>query len=155
MPDYKDGKIYKLVSDKTHLIYIGSTAQPLSKRFYQHKKTNSCSSQHLFNIPKSNVEIVLIESFPCKNREELTEREYHYIRKNKKIAVNCNKCINDYNPEEEYNMKIERKAKEAFKAVLERIKNIRRFNGIIYYYHILTNKSVSHVLVPILRPIRR
>ncbi len=150
MPDYKDGKIYKLVSDKTHLIYIGSTAQPLSKRFYQHKsKKNNCSSQHLFNISESNVEIVLIESFPCKNKEELTAREYHYIRKNKKIAVNCAKCIN--NPVSDFDE--EYKIRKAFKKVIKEINNMYWSDGIIYYYHIITNKSYSHVLVPLLRPI--
>jgi len=148
MPDYKDGKIYKLVSDKTHLIYIGSTAQPLSKRFYQHKsKRNNCSSMHLFNIPESNVEIVLIESFPCKNREELTAREYHYIRKNKRIAVNCAKCINNFvsDFDEEY------KIRKTFRKVIKQINNICSIDGIIFYYDIQTNVC-SQILTPV--PIR-
>ena len=149
MPDYKDGKIYKLVSDKTHLIYIGSTAQPLSKRFYQHKsKKNNCSSQHLFNISESNVEIVLIESFPCKNREELTAREYHYIRKNKKIAVNCAKCIN--NPESDFDE--EYKIRKAFNKVIKQINNMYWVNGIAYLCFIPANTNKS-IFKPLLKSI--
>jgi hypothetical protein len=32
MPDYSNGKIYKLVSDKTDMIYIGSTTVKLNER---------------------------------------------------------------------------------------------------------------------------
>ena len=35
--DYKNGKIYKIVSDLTDKIYIGSTTQPLYKRHSKHK----------------------------------------------------------------------------------------------------------------------
>jgi hypothetical protein len=34
---YKDGKIYKIVSDKTDMVYIGSTIQTLIKRLCRHK----------------------------------------------------------------------------------------------------------------------
>jgi predicted GIY-YIG superfamily endonuclease len=37
MPDYSNGKIYKLVSDKTAMIYIGSTTQDLNERLSGHK----------------------------------------------------------------------------------------------------------------------
>ena len=38
MPDYSKGKIYKLISNHTDDIYIGSTCDLLSKRLYKHKK---------------------------------------------------------------------------------------------------------------------
>jgi predicted GIY-YIG superfamily endonuclease len=34
---YKESKIYKIICYDTELCYIGSTTQPLHKRFYQHK----------------------------------------------------------------------------------------------------------------------
>ena len=39
MPDYSNGKIYTIRNrnDDTK-IYVGSTSQPLYKRFHQHKK---------------------------------------------------------------------------------------------------------------------
>ena len=38
MPDYSYGKIYKIVSPSTGLVYIGSTCQTLSQRMTDHKK---------------------------------------------------------------------------------------------------------------------
>ena len=39
MPNYADGKIYTIRNrNDTTLIYVGSTTQPLYKRFYSHKK---------------------------------------------------------------------------------------------------------------------
>jgi hypothetical protein len=38
MPDYKNGKIYKLWSPEGDEIYIGSTIQPLYARLSAHKK---------------------------------------------------------------------------------------------------------------------
>ena len=55
MPDYSKGKIYTIRcrTDET-LIYVGSTIQPLNRRFSKHKteyksnKKNKCSSKRLF-----------------------------------------------------------------------------------------------------------
>lgn len=38
MPDYSKGKIYKLCSNQTDNVYIGSTTQELSFRLSDHKK---------------------------------------------------------------------------------------------------------------------
>jgi hypothetical protein len=38
MPDYSNGKIYKLVSDKTDMIYIGSTTKKFKRKNYQNIK---------------------------------------------------------------------------------------------------------------------
>ena len=38
MPNYQNGKIYKLVCDDPEKIYIGSTTQRLSARLSSHKK---------------------------------------------------------------------------------------------------------------------
>ena len=39
MPDYQNGKIYMLTTQKNCKIYIGSTTQPLRKRFLKHQST--------------------------------------------------------------------------------------------------------------------
>ena len=36
--DYSQGKVYKIFNTETNDVYIGSTTQSLSKRFYDHKK---------------------------------------------------------------------------------------------------------------------
>jgi hypothetical protein len=79
MPDYANGKIYRIVCG--NMTYIGSTLQPLSVRMAQHRRIeHKCRSRLLFEQGKP--EIYLIENFPCKNREELNAREYFHIQKN-------------------------------------------------------------------------
>lgn len=80
MPNYQDGKIYKLVG--YGLTYIGSTTQPLSKRKVQHKSAKhynaACRSCLLF-AHGDDVDIVLLEKYPCADKEELNARERHWI----------------------------------------------------------------------------
>ena len=91
--DYQNGKIYKLVSDKTDDIYIGSTCSRLSDRLTKHKTPNNKTSAKQLFIDDAKVEIILIESYPCKSKDELRARERHYqttidcINKNKASAV--------------------------------------------------------------------
>jgi Zn ribbon nucleic-acid-binding protein len=81
MPDYKNGKIYKLWSPEGDEIYIGSTIQPLYARLSAHKtKGPTCSSKILFE-KYDDVRIELIECVPCDNKEQLTKKEGEYIRK--------------------------------------------------------------------------
>lgn len=93
MPDYQKGKIYKLVSDHTDEIYIGSTIQKLSQRLSKHacdfrKGNNGCTCKKLFDL--GDVKIVLIENVPCNSKEELYKRERHYIE--------TTNCVNKYIP---------------------------------------------------------
>jgi len=81
MPNYKNGKIYKLWSPEGDEIYIGSTIQPLYKRYYHHKIISDCSSKILFE-KYNDVRIELIESCPCDNKEQLNKKEGEYIRNN-------------------------------------------------------------------------
>ena len=87
MPDYSNGKIYtircKTDNDK---IYVGSTTQPLHKRFYGHKRD---SKNERFKNIKLYIEInndwdnwyiELYEIYPCSNKEELCKKEGEIIR---------------------------------------------------------------------------
>ena len=88
MPDYQNSKIYKLVSNKTSDLYIGSCLMRLSTRLSQHKsKTNRCVSKTLF-ITDAIITIVLIENYPCNTKNELKARELHYITMNNCININ-------------------------------------------------------------------
>jgi hypothetical protein len=92
MPDYSNGKIYKLVSDKTNMIYIGSTKRSLKERIREHKKTfkhniGLNTSKKLFELG-GNISIELIKLFPCNCKKELEKEEGEYIKKYKKICVN-------------------------------------------------------------------
>lgn len=78
MSKYQKGKIYKLVSNYTDEIYIGSTIQPLNKRISQHRENrNDCASKKLTEL--GEIKIILIENFPCESKEELLKRERFYI----------------------------------------------------------------------------
>ncbi len=89
MPDFSKGKIYKLVSNLTTDIYIGSCLVDLSKRLSGHKNaSNPCVSKKMFEN-NAIVTIVLIELYPCENKNLLKARELHYITT--MICINKNK----------------------------------------------------------------
>lgn len=84
--DYANGKIYRIVSDKTDVVYIGCTTQPLSKRManhrssyksYQKGKSALCSSFVILEYGDAKIE--LIEPFACENKKELMKREREII----------------------------------------------------------------------------
>jgi len=90
---YENGKIYCIRSPNTDLVYIGSTTQPLSKRFYNHKKDFKSNKRYKnsFEILKyGNTYIELIENYPCNSKEELNRREGEIMRN---TPNRCNKTI--------------------------------------------------------------
>jgi len=93
--DYKNGKIYRIVCNASGKQYIGSTTQPLSKRFSYHRKNYKCYLNDSycyvssFEILKNNdCEIVLIEDFPCETKDQLHKRERYWIER--LVCVNRN-----------------------------------------------------------------
>ena len=83
MPDYQNGKIYKIISHNSDQdIYVGSTTQMLCKRLTGHvtnfKKNGPVSSKNV--LRHGNYQILLIENYPCNTKEELTAREAYYVR---------------------------------------------------------------------------
>ena len=98
MVNYQLGKIYKLISP-SGLIYIGSTCEILSKRlgghkiaykYYQKHKNKKITSFILFDEDIDNIDIVLIENYPCNSKDELHARERYYI--------DSLKCVNKNKP---------------------------------------------------------
>ena len=84
--DYKNGKIYRIVCNETGETYYGSTTQPLYKRLWHHKANKTSSSRTI--IERNNYNIVLVEEYPCENKEQLLRRERYYIENNKCINNN-------------------------------------------------------------------
>lgn len=80
MPNYQQGKIYRIVCNTTGLVYIGSTTMSLNRRFSYHKsgsvQQNASSSKLLFE--HQNCEIQLIEEYPCETNMQLRMRENYY-----------------------------------------------------------------------------
>ena len=84
--DYTNGKIYKLVNDIDEKSYVGSTCSTLPKRKGYHKalskrKPDRKIYKHLNAIGWDNVMIILIELYPCNNRQELIKRERYWYDK--------------------------------------------------------------------------
>ncbi len=100
---YARGKIYKLISNSTNDVYYGSTTQQyLCQRIAGHKydykkwkegKQHYCSSYEI--IKYNDVQIILIENYPCNNKDELSKREGYYV-------IN-NLCINSHTPGRTHN----------------------------------------------------
>lgn len=97
MPNYSNGKIYKIVDNTTGKIYIGSTTQPLAKRLAEHKRhyhqvknktrLNKTTSSAIFE--NGDYDIVLIEECNCETKEQLHRIEREYIE-----SLECvNRCI--------------------------------------------------------------
>jgi hypothetical protein len=115
MPDYKKGKIYKIVDLNEEMIYVGSTCQKLSQRMASHRmkyrRLDYCSSYDIFDkYGVENCEILLIENYPCNSKEELHKKEGEYIRQ-----LNCvNKNISGRN-QKQYQQDNKDKIKEYLK----------------------------------------
>jgi hypothetical protein len=89
MIDYSKGKIYQIICDTTGLIYIGSTCESLSRRLSQHKSDNKRAGKILSSVnvlKNNNYKIILIEEYPCENREQLLKRERYWFDN----TENCN-----------------------------------------------------------------
>ena len=84
MPNFQLGKVYKLVNTVDDNIYVGSTCRTLKERISGHKcdakRNPNCPVYvHIKNIGWNNVNIVLIENYPCNSKKELKFRERYYI----------------------------------------------------------------------------
>ncbi len=87
MPDYSKGQIYTIRNrNDDNKIYVGSTIEPLYKRFYKHK-SDSHREEHInmkiyieVNGDWTNWYIELYENYPCNSKKELKKREGEVIR---------------------------------------------------------------------------
>jgi hypothetical protein len=101
--DYSKGKIYKLTTiHDPELVYYGSTINILCKRKQEHKYKFKkgildCSSNKLFELGIDDVEITLVESVNCNNKEELLKKERFYIENNNCVNKNIpNRNFKEY-----------------------------------------------------------
>jgi hypothetical protein len=94
----QNGKIYKITSNSTDKIYIGSTCLPLEQRLSIHKssykvflngKRRNVSSFEIVKYEDCN--IILIEEIQYETNNQLLDRERFYIETN-------NNCVNLYIP---------------------------------------------------------
>lgn len=139
MPDYQNGKIYRLVNNTSGLTYYGSTCQSLSKRLHDHRKkcnqieNKRCMSYLLFT-DNNDVDIVLVEKYPCSSKEELYTRERHFIENND--------CVNKLCP---IRTKTEKKEYQCTWAQKWRIKNPDKVKEISKRYYENNSEKISEM----------
>ena len=80
-------KIYKIVCNKTGMIYIGSTTKTLQQRLYNHKKDYKKYLDGKYHyvtsykiIENNDFYIELIEEFEYISKKDIFEKEGAYIR---------------------------------------------------------------------------
>jgi hypothetical protein len=103
---YNRGKVYKIVSPSTDLVYIGSTIQPLHKRLREHRnkytqflKGKYCNVTSFEIMKYGDAEIYLIELCDCNSKMELERCERSHIE-----SIECvNKLIPGRTQKEYYN----------------------------------------------------
>ena len=108
MNNYHNGKIYRIISPSTDVVYIGSTIQPLCKRLQNHKadykkylngKYNYGSSFEIVKYDDACIELIC--DYPCDSKKELERKEGEIQREtdciNKKIAGRTDKEYRDDN----------------------------------------------------------
>ena len=103
---YQRAKIYKIVDNTNDNVYIGSTCEPtLARRlakhrgnynFYMNGKGFYVTSFKI--LENDNYDIILIENYPCNNKDELHARERYHIESNNCVNKNIpNRKIKEYN----------------------------------------------------------
>jgi hypothetical protein len=97
--NYQLGKVYKIIDNTNEQCYVGSTCEPiLARRLAQHVASYKCyakgkKAQYISSyevIKNGDYEMILIENFPCDNKDELHARERHWTNE-----IPCvNRCKN-------------------------------------------------------------
>lgn len=99
--DFSKGKIYKIVSDSSEKVYIGSTTWDLNERFELHKKDALDYVNGVRKYPVTSYELIkfgdahieLIEDYKCDSSVDLRMRENEYVEYYKGLGV----CVNNRN----------------------------------------------------------
>ena len=99
--DFNNGKIYKIVDNKSNMIYIGSTCKTLEQRLkshisnYKKYKAGKYNYVTVFKTLENNdYKIELIKNYSCNSKNDLEREEGKFIKeyRNNKLNV-VNKLI--------------------------------------------------------------
>ena len=102
MPDYTEGKIYKILNSIYGGIHVGPTIKTLSQRMTQHRlavmRGESCNIyKRMHELGAGHFYIEPIEHYSCNDVYGLRAREGHFIRQfgtlNKQLAGQFNKYM--------------------------------------------------------------
>ena len=88
MPDFSNGKIYKIVNSENDKVYIGSTTSRLCDRMSRHRYQAIRLAAQYGKLYKSmrihgveNFKIKLVKDYPCETEEQLLAKEFQIIKK--------------------------------------------------------------------------
>ena len=92
--DYKNGKVYKVQFDDGHF-YYGSSAGELRARLHGHRHCinrngKSACSRYMQEVGTDACRIVLVEDYPCENKDQLRRKEDEYIQLHRENPL----CLN-------------------------------------------------------------
>ena len=101
MPNYANGKVYKICSYNSDDVYYGSTCLKLCQRLAKHvsdwklfklKKDYASKVTSYLILEQGNYYIELVETAPCASKEELQVREKYWIKNNNCVNYYKNLC---------------------------------------------------------------
>jgi group I intron endonuclease len=147
---YLNGKIYKITNTVNGEIYIGSTHQPLGKRWGQH----IASAYDDINIDKplykmireygyDKFKIELVANFPCISKKSLETEELTYIKHSGTLNIKGNDSIKTiYSKNKNISRKSLNDFNKEFSRELDIYKNMTNISSIT----INKNKEIIHDL---------
>ena len=129
MNKYEQGKIYKLVNSVNDMIYIGSTTEPLHKRWVSHltdykRRPNNKLYTKIREIGIEHFKIILLSIYPCESKSQLVLREREEYDK-----YDIKKLLNTYRPkvsEEEMNQLHKQCGKQYYERTKEHYLEVRK-----------------------------
>ena len=86
MTEIKTGTVYKISTEKSDKVYVGSTTQPLNRRFTKHKSRPCCACKELLELGECKIEALEV-LYNCTKRE-LEIKEQFYLDLLNEKAVN-------------------------------------------------------------------
>lgn len=94
--DFSKGMIYRIVCNITGDVYIGGSSQTCAQRLSQHvnsyklwvKDNTKLYTSSYIILARNDYKLILVESYPCKNNDELRAREQFWIDQTE--------CVNKY-----------------------------------------------------------
>ena len=101
MVNYKLGKIYRIKCNVTGLEYVGSTCEPtLAKRLTKHVGVYRSYLKGTYNyvssfkiLENNDYDIILIEKYPCNDRDELHSRECYFTNQIDCVNIHKNQGV--------------------------------------------------------------
>jgi len=85
MPDYANGKIYKIVNTENDKVYIGSTTRTLAQRMGDHRYAAKTDRSKLYKAMRwhgiEQFSVKLVKDYPCDTEQQLLAKEFQIVKK--------------------------------------------------------------------------